>query len=54
MCIISLLVGSGLAIAGLCKGSDLVSLTALVSVFVVAAFGGKAAQKVVECRSKDA
>lgn len=55
MCILSLLVGSFIGIAGLYKGSDLIGLTALCSVFVTAAFGGKAFQKVVEARSnKDA
>jgi hypothetical protein len=50
MSLISLSIGSFLAIAGLYKGSDLMGLSALCSVFILAAFGGKAAQKMIEVK----
>ena len=47
----SLIIGSILACIGLYKGSDLVGLSALVSVFVGSAFAGKVLQKVQELKS---
>jgi len=45
---ISLFAGIGIAVLGMYKGKDLGSLALLAGVFVGSAFGGKAAQSVVE------
>jgi hypothetical protein len=44
MSIVSMFAGTGIAIVGIYKGQDLSKLAILVSVFVGAAFGGKAIQ----------
>lgn len=45
MSLLSLLVGTIVAVVGVLKGSDLKDLSWLVAVFVTSAFGGKAIQK---------
>ena len=51
MSFISLFCGVGVAIYGLSSGKDPVSLAALCSVFVGAAFGAKITQKFIENKS---
>lgn len=48
MAVLSLMNGMGIAIYGIYKGADLTGVAALSGVFVMAAFTGKVAQKVVE------
>lgn len=53
MAMISLLVGSGIAVYGVERGTDLNQIAMLSGVFVAAAFGGKFAQKAVESKKED-
>lgn len=53
MSFIALLWGCALSGYGLVEGKDLMGLTALSSVFVAAAFGGKVLQKNIENKEID-
>lgn len=50
MSFISLFAGIGIAFDGLHSNKDIVNLTALVSMFVGSAFGGKVLQKALEVK----
>ena len=51
--LLSLLIGGGIGMYGIYKGTDLTGVAALCAVFVGASFGGKVAQKNIENRITD-
>lgn len=53
MAFISLVIGGGIAVAGLIMKVNLTELSILVGVFVGSAFGGKAIQKFAENKGGD-
>lgn len=48
MSLLSLLIGSGIAIYGIANNKDLGGVAEVCSVFVISAFGGKVGQKWME------